>query len=450
MKDRLTKIRLRERLSTRNGRIGVNIIASLGLKAMAIVVSFLLVPATLDYLNTFEYSIWLTLSSIMVWISYFDIGMGNGLRNKLTEALTKEDLPLARSYIGSTFLLMSAVIIGIYLLYTALHTWIDWPTLLNLPQERLSTDLNALVLVMLIPFSINFVMRCLGSIYQAKQMPFVNDLLIGLGSLLSLLSIYILQWFKPEGRLEDVALCFSFAPMLVYLVALPITFARFKELRPSWQDISLKHSKEVLSLGGQFFVMQMASLLLFATANFFLSRYSHSEEVVHYNIAYRYFSVLPMAFVIIITPYWSAATEAFTKHEFEWIRQSVRRMLLLWLVFGIGGTLMLLLSGLAYRLWVGLSISLSLSIALLIYMMVSCWVHLFSFFINGIGRTRVQLYSSVMTCIIYIPLAIYCTKAWGGVGICVAMSTSLLFSAILLPIQYRYLMQGSKHWFWSK
>lgn len=443
-------MKITNNVRTRNGRIGINIIASLLLKAGAILVSFLLVPATLDYLNVFEYGVWLTLSSIMMWINYFDVGMGNGLRNKLTEALTKGDLPLARSYISTTLALLTLIVVVIYLVYFAIHGWLDWVSLLDLDATQLTTDLNALILIILVPFCVSFILKCLGSIYQAKQLPFVNDLLIGLSSILSLISIYVLKWLEPQGSLEHVALCFSCAPMVVYLIALPVTFIRFKELRPSCTAVSKQHGKELLSLGSQFFVIQIASLLLFATANVFVSRYASPEEVVNYNIAFKYFSVLPMGYLIIITPFWSAATEAFTKGDYAWIKQSVRRMLWGWAGFVVLGLIMTACSALVYQLWVKMTLPIELSIAMLVYMTIGNWNNLFAYFINGIGRTRVQLYSSVMTCIIYVPLAIYCTQAWGSVGICIAMSTSLLFSAILLPIQYRYLMQGSTHWFWSK
>jgi O-antigen/teichoic acid export membrane protein len=64
-----------------------NIIASFGIKGISIIIGFIFVPLLIDYLGTFEYGIWITLGSIVGWINYFDIGLGNGLRNKFTEAL---------------------------------------------------------------------------------------------------------------------------------------------------------------------------------------------------------------------------------------------------------------------------------------------------------------------------------------------------------------------------
>ena len=71
----------------RSVRTKKHIVAMVVLKGMSIATGFLLVPLTLHYLNATNYGIWLTLSSILGWFSFFDIGLGNGLRNKFAEAM---------------------------------------------------------------------------------------------------------------------------------------------------------------------------------------------------------------------------------------------------------------------------------------------------------------------------------------------------------------------------
>ena len=63
-----------------------NIALSLVGKAISVLSSLLIVPLTINYVNPTRYGIWLTLSSIIAWVSFFDLGMGNGFRNKFAEA----------------------------------------------------------------------------------------------------------------------------------------------------------------------------------------------------------------------------------------------------------------------------------------------------------------------------------------------------------------------------
>ena len=66
-----------------------NIIAMIFLRGLNILTGFLIVPITINYVNASIYGIWLALSSIVIWISYFDFGLPNGFRNKFAEAKAK-------------------------------------------------------------------------------------------------------------------------------------------------------------------------------------------------------------------------------------------------------------------------------------------------------------------------------------------------------------------------
>ena len=66
-----------------------NILYSAILKVIGLITSLLAVTITLNYLNSELYGVWLTITSILYWFSFFDIGLGNGMRNYLTEAVSK-------------------------------------------------------------------------------------------------------------------------------------------------------------------------------------------------------------------------------------------------------------------------------------------------------------------------------------------------------------------------
>ena len=69
-----------------------NIGLSFLIKGASIAISLILVPLTINYINPYRYGIWLTLSSVVSWFSFFDIGLTNGLRNKLVrENVSRSD-----------------------------------------------------------------------------------------------------------------------------------------------------------------------------------------------------------------------------------------------------------------------------------------------------------------------------------------------------------------------
>lgn len=94
-----------------------NILASFLIRGCSIAVSLILVPLTIHYVNPTQYGIWLTLSSIISWFGFFDIGFGNGLRNKFTEALAKDQHKLARIYVSTTYAILTIIIIIVLILF---------------------------------------------------------------------------------------------------------------------------------------------------------------------------------------------------------------------------------------------------------------------------------------------------------------------------------------------
>lgn len=77
--------------NNRSSLIKKNIAGSIVIKGVSILTSLLLVPLTLNYVNKELYGIWLTLSSVVLWLNFFDIGFTLGLKNKLAESLATKD-----------------------------------------------------------------------------------------------------------------------------------------------------------------------------------------------------------------------------------------------------------------------------------------------------------------------------------------------------------------------
>lgn len=75
---------------------------------------------------------------------------------------------------------------------------------------------------------------------------------------------------------------------------------------------------------------------------------------------------------------------------------------------------------------------------------------MFAYFVNGMGKIRLQLYCSVISGGIFIPLAILLGQLWGLVGIIGSMCFSLLVSAVLMPIQLKLLLAKSATGIWNK
>ncbi len=437
----------------RSVKANINIFYSLIIKGMSIVSQLALVPLTLDYLDKTQYGIWLTLASIIGWFSFFDIGVGNGLRNKLAEALAKNDLTMARKYVSTSYALVSMIFSAVLALFLFINNFLDWTSILNTPKA-MGVELTKLTFFVFSFFCIRFVLTLIGNILFAYQKPALNNLIAPLGNILSLLIIYILT-ITTEGSLFYVGLTFSAIPVIVLLAFNIILFSKsFAAIRPSIKEIDFSHSGSLLGLGMQFFVIQISALVLFTTSNIIITREFGPDEVTVYNISFKYFSILTMVYGIIVTPFWSAITDAFVKKEYDWIRKTIRKLELIGFGFVLLGVIMLLVSNWVYDLWVGDSVNVPLNMDLIMWLFVVVMIlnRPYNVFINGTGKVRLQLYTAVVSIIITIPLALFFARSlgMGPSGVVLSTVCTTFPTMILWRIQYKKILSGKPQGIWNQ
>ena len=161
--------------NNRNRMLTTNILFSGILKIISLLTSLLIVPITINYLNNEVYGIWMTISSMLFWISTFDIGLGNGMRNYLTKAISEKDLTLGRKYISTTLSLLSLIAITIgFLLLIPLFT-INFNKFFNTFAIS-NIDLRNALFVALAFTLLNFVTKNIGLIFVAMQKYAINEI----------------------------------------------------------------------------------------------------------------------------------------------------------------------------------------------------------------------------------------------------------------------------------
>jgi len=431
-----------------------NMFFSIILKGVHIGLNLLLVPLTLGYLAEEEYGIWLTLSSMLIWFSFFDIGLTNGLRNKLTEAIACNDKKSAKIYVSTTFVLLMGIVASVLILFMAVYQFINWSAVFNTMTLN-SQTLGKVALIAISFFLMQFVLEVVLSVYFATQRAAIVSLINTAGTFLSLAIIFILTKVTPSGSLLYVAAVFSIIPFLVYFAAYLLTFyGKYKYLRPSFKCVDFRYAKGLVGLGINFFIIQISWLILFQTSNFIITQLSGPEYVTIYGIAYKYFNVVTMGFGIILTPLWNAYTDAYVKGDFTWIKNVMQKIVFVWGLSVCGTALMTVISPFVYQLWIGekvaSTIPFSVSLACAVFVSMLNWNTINSYVLNGVGKIKLQLYLYIIAVIIFIPLAIFMGKQTGITGVVYAMCIVLLPGTILHPIQCIKIVNQKATGIWNK
>lgn len=437
--------------NTRNKMLTTNILYSSILKIISLSTSLLIVPITINYLNNEVYGIWMTITSILFWINTFDIGLGNGMRNYLTEAISQKDYSLGKRYISTTLSLLTliALVIGFAVLIPLLT--IDFNKFFN--TEAISNfDLRNTMIVAISFTLFNFVLKNIGFIYVAMQKYAVNDLLSVLGNVLSLGIIFLLTKLTT-GHLIYVVLAYTATQCIIFCLAAIPLFKKHPELRPTFKFFDKSLSHKIVGKGLGFFVIQISScLVIFGAANIFITQLCGPATVTTYNIAYKFFNLLVIAYTIILSPMWNAYTDAYVKGDMIWINQTFNRALKLWGLSVVGGCIMLVGCQTFYHLWVGekVIVPFTVSLSTLIYVSFFNLNNCVTYLINGLNKIRIQIITSLVFTALYIGIVLLLGKKLGIEGVVLSMAGSYACMSLIHLYQCRLLIKKKAKGIWNK
>jgi len=431
-----------------------NIIASFFIKGVSIAISLLLVPLTINYINPSRYGIWITITSIVGWFSFFDIGLTQGLRNKFAEAKAKGEDSLAQIYVSTTYAILAGIFFLVWLIFLVTNHFLNWTHILNVP-EKMYSEVSTLAIIVFSYFCIDFVLRIISTLVIADQQPAKSSLIDVLGQILSLIFILILIK-STEGSLIKLAIAFCLSPILILIGANYFFFkGTFKKYRPRFSKIKLIYAKDLFNLGIIFFIIQIAAIIQYQTANVIIAQNFNTANVTSYNIVYKYFGVLNMIFIIFLTPFWTASTDAFYRNDIIWIKKAIKKYNQLSILIFLIGLLMLIFSSYVYNLWLGrgkVIIGFDLSLWGFIYFIITIFASKYVYFLNGINALRIQFIASILSPFIYVGSALLLIQYFkiGVYALFVASVIANFNGFILAPIQYHMVINKNKKGIWIK
>lgn len=426
---------------------------SFGLKGISIIVNLAYVPLLIDYLGKEEYGIWLTLTSIVTWFTFFDIGLGNGLRNNFTKAVAEGEYELARTYVSTTYAILTLIFGSLLIIFFIVAPFINWQTIFNTSTINEAELLNVSLIVFSF-FFLRFVFQLIGVILLADQKPAVNNSFNVMANVISLFIIIVLKNTLP-GSLPLLGFVLSGIPVLIlFLASVYLYKTKYKRYAPSVKYVQFKESKKLLNLGVKFFILQISDVVMYSSTNMLIAQISSPEDVTVYNVSYKAFSIFTMIYGIILSPMWSATTEAFHLNDFKWIRKFVKSMQKIGSFLTIIIILFLLLSSKVYYLWVGdkvtvpFVVSLFVAINTIMYVLTGVYVS----FQNGIGKIKLTLYAVIGQTALYLPIAYFISVVL-GLGFVGVLVTGILMEVpvkIIQIAQYKKIINKTAVGIWNQ
>lgn len=404
-------------------------------KVFSILISFLLTPIIYNSLSESSYGIWATLLPIFTWFTFFDFGIGNGLRNKITFCISTDDLDLARKYIANAILTCSIFSILFIIILFILLYFEEGLECLNI--KSFNEDIISSIILICIAASIGFVLGLINNLYHAVQESHFVTFGQFLNSMTTLLLFIPIYYGYYENSIYLTSIIYSISLILSLVLLSIMFFKKYPSLMPRLNDINVSSKYFLLKVGLGFFILQLASLVIFSTDKLVITSFVGPEETASYDIVYKYFSIMIFVQSIITTPLWSATTDAVTKNDLTWIRAIINKQVMMFYILMLSLILMAYFSEPIFKLWIGDSFKFDgfLVSTMVVFIGIMSWNNIFSTILNGASIMKFQIKMAVLAMFTNIPISIVLIKFLdgGASSVLIGSSISLSFFAIFSP-----------------
>lgn len=397
-------------------------------KVTAVLVNAIGLPITVRYLGAEQYGFWVTISTTVVMLMVFDLGIANTLTNCISRAFAEQSEEMARRYYATAF--WSTFVIALFLGLVGVLCWphIDWGTLFRLSDPVMARNAGICAAIcygyFLLTLPLGLAAKVVGG-YQ--RVPVVNTFTIvssvsGLAAIIAVVQLH--------GTVVELMAAFC-AAMLTGTVLLNLWMAWFHEprIRPNPRNARLGAVHEIMSHGMLFFIIQVAGLIVFNSDNLIIAHFLGSDQVTPYAVTWKLINYTTVLQTILVPSLWPALSEAYFGHDMTWIRNAYRRVVHATMATTVAAALVLGFAGRwLIRVWAG---SEAVPSQMLLWLM-CFWVVVLAVTVNQAAllaateRLKIQAAGSITAAVLNLALSIILVQRIGTIGVLLATVISYL------------------------
>lgn len=402
-----------------------NVLGAFLVKGGALFVALYTLPAYISFFNNDEVlGLWYTILSLLNWILNFDLGIGNGLRNYLSASLSTDNREEVKRYISSAYFSIGAIVLLLSLAFPFAIRSVNLNAVFNISSSEVTPQaLYIAAVIVFIGVMLQFWLKLINSVLYALQKSSVNNFLV----LCTNIGILLFTLLYPSGdnsrNIILMAVVHAVAVALPLLVASGAVFlGKLRYAFPRFKYASRPYVKRVLSLGGMFFFVQIAYMVIMSTNEFLITATSGNTYNVEYQAYYKLFSLGSTVFALALTPIWSVITKALAEGNYCWIKSTYKKFMALAMLFCLGELLIVPIMSPLMRVWLGeggmphINYATGFMFALLGCAMIINSV--LSSIANGMGELKTQAICFGIGAVLKIPIAYLLVNiigSWSGV-----------------------------------
>lgn len=421
-------------------------LSSIFSKGIVLLVSIVTVPITVRYLGAELYGIWITVSTTIALLVVLDLGIANTLTNLISEAYAAGDKQQAGRYATTAFWMV--VMVAVVLALVGLLVWphIYWGALFHVRNQALTRSIShavlAAYLVFLVSLPAGLAVKMLGG-YQEMR---TANIFTAAGSVLSLVAVVAVVHCK--GSLPLLVFAYSGAMVAANVICLLWMWTRHKPWLTPWpRHMDRTVVRRLMQTGGEFFLIQLAGLVVFNSDNLVITHYLGPEAVTPYSVTWRLASYAAALQTVTTPALWPAYAEAFVRGDLGWIKKTFARMMAATMSAALVFTLIVAFYGRTIiRHWAGQAAvpAESLILMMCVWVLISTLMNNTGCVLVAINETRIQAWASVAAAVVNLISTIWLVQRIGVLGVIIGTVFSYLF-VLVIPQTWQLFRTLERH-----
>ena len=381
-------------LDQRTGRILATAAASyLGRFGSALVL-LVTIPLARQHLVPEQFGVWMMLSSLLSFFAFADLGVGNGVLNRVTLARANErEDEFAHAVAGGY---LCTALVGVFLALV----WFAWRAGASNPTSlvgTLTTASRAPALAALQAFVLLLALNVPATLIQKIQLGSQQGHLVGLSQLGASIATLV---FVPTALMMDGPLWLLVVSSFGMQVLANIVNSVWWLTRHRVPAAIARHGVHratlvaLLGSGAMFFVLQLAAAFAFQSDSIVLTHVLGPAAYGDFSVVQRLFLFVSALLSTGFTGLWPAFGDAIARGDMAWARRALLRSVIVagCVAACVTGTLVLSLGTITSH-WLHMVVAppLSLALALATWTTIDAMTSVAGVFMNAANVLRAQI-----------------------------------------------------------
>lgn len=290
------------------------------------IVILVTLPMVRQALGSELFGLWMMLSSLLAFMAFADLGVGNGVLNRITLARATQDDLMFRRTLFSGYAVTTTVSVVLLLVWFAWEKWATEPTSLAgeiapIHQAEVMTALSAFVIVLAINIPGSLIQR----IQLGVQEGYWNGINQFAAAILTLIAVLVALNYGANVALLVLATLGIQA--LVNVINTIIWFGRYRLLHWSpWRNTMDSRTFSILvRTGSLFFMLQAAAAFAFQSDAIVITHTLGQSAYGDFAVVQKLFLFVSSLLSAAMVGLWPAFGDAIALRDMVWARQTLRR-----------------------------------------------------------------------------------------------------------------------------